>query len=72
MNSTEQHVDYPHHPGTLYDCPACGLDDEQPSPPHGEEQPMIDYAERDVDDYDRYLDDLETQSDRDAWYDQDR
>lgn len=18
-----EHVDYPHHPGTLYDCPAC-------------------------------------------------
>jgi hypothetical protein len=29
MNEYEpEHVDYPHHPGTLYDCPACGLDDE--------------------------------------------
>lgn len=22
MAETE-HIDYPHHPGTLYDCPAC-------------------------------------------------
>jgi hypothetical protein len=23
----EPHVDYPHHPGTLYDCPACHMPD---------------------------------------------
>lgn len=22
------HVDYPHHPGTLYDCPACEVSGE--------------------------------------------
>jgi len=23
VNTEPQHVDYPHWPGTLYDCPAC-------------------------------------------------
>ena len=22
-NDEQEHVDYPHEPGTLYDCPAC-------------------------------------------------
>lgn len=27
MNGTLEHVDYPHQPGRLYDCPACELGD---------------------------------------------